>query len=48
MVAIVDSEKCTWCGKFLEACPYAASEQVEEGGKAVASVIRTTRKGCGG
>jgi heterodisulfide reductase subunit A2 len=48
MVAIVDSGKCTRCGKCLEACPYAAMEQVEEGGKAVARVIKTACKGCGG
>jgi len=48
MVAIVDTDACTWCGKCLEACPYAAIEQVEEGDKAVAGVIKTACKGCGG
>ena len=24
MVAIVDTDACTWCGKCLEACPYDA------------------------
>ena len=24
MVALVDTEACTWCGKCLEACPYDA------------------------
>ncbi len=48
MVAIVDTHACTWCGKCLDACPYDAIEQVEEDGKAVASVIRTACKGCGG
>ena len=34
MVAIVDTDACTWCGKCLEACPYDAIEQVEVDGKA--------------
>ncbi|MCX6371713.1 MAG: FAD-dependent oxidoreductase [Actinobacteria bacterium] len=48
MVAIVDTDACTWCGKCLEACPYDAIEQVELDGKQVAQVIRTACKGCGG
>jgi heterodisulfide reductase subunit A len=48
MVAIVDTDACTWCGKCLEACPYDALEQVEIDGKQVAQVIRTACKGCGG
>ena len=48
MVAIADTDACAWCGKCLDACPYDAIEQVEAGGKAVASVIRTACKGCGG
>ncbi len=48
MVALVDTDACTWCGKCVEACPYDALEQVEADGKAVAGVIRTACKGCGG
>ena len=48
MVAIVDEDACTWCGKCLEACPYDAIEEIEKDGKAVAGVIRTACKGCGG
>jgi heterodisulfide reductase subunit A len=48
MVATVDTDACTWCGKCLEACPYDAIEQVEMDGKQVASVIKTACKGCGG
>jgi len=48
LVALVDSDACTWCGKCLDACPYDALEQVEEGGRSVAAVIRTACKGCGG
>jgi heterodisulfide reductase subunit A2 len=54
MVAIVDSDACTWCGRCSEACPYAAIEQVEEGAgtvevgaKSVAQVVKTACKGCG-
>ena len=47
MVALVDTDACTWCGKCLAACPYVALEQAEEDGKAVARVIRTACKGCG-
>jgi heterodisulfide reductase subunit A len=54
MVAIVDDQTCTWCGKCLETCPYAAIEEVErdgrsaeEGAKVVAHVIKTACKGCG-
>ena len=47
MVAIVDTDACTWCGKCLETCPYDAIEQVEIDGKQVAQVIRTACKGCG-
>lgn len=48
MVAIIDTEVCTWCGKCQEACPYDAIERVEADGKQVAQVIRTACKGCGG
>ena len=48
MVATVDEAACTWCGKCLETCPYAAVEQVEAGGRQVAQIIKTACKGCGG
>jgi heterodisulfide reductase subunit A len=48
MVATVDTDACTWCGKCQEACPYDAIEQVEMNGKEVASVVKTACKGCGG
>jgi len=48
MVAVVDADACTWCGKCLEACPYEAIEQVEAEGKRVAEVVKTACKGCGG
>jgi heterodisulfide reductase subunit A len=48
MVGIVDTDKCSWCGKCVEACPYDALAQEEADGKTVARVIRTACKGCGG
>ncbi len=48
MVAVVDTDACTWCGKCLEACPYEAIGRVEMDGKEVAEVIKTVCKGCGG
>jgi heterodisulfide reductase subunit A len=48
LVAIVDEERCTWCGKCLEACPYDAIEEIESGSRQVARVIKTACKGCGG
>jgi heterodisulfide reductase subunit A len=48
LIAVVDTDKCAWCGLCLEACPYDAPRQVEEGGKAVAFIDRAACKGCGG
>ena len=45
MVAIVDTEACTWCGKCQEACPYDAIEQIEVDGKQVAQVIQDGLQG---
>jgi heterodisulfide reductase subunit A len=47
MVALVHTDACTWCGKCLDACPYAAIEQVEVDGKTVAHAVKTACKGCG-
>jgi heterodisulfide reductase subunit A len=48
LVAAVDTDACTWCGKCLEACPYAAIEKVTVDGRTVAAISATTCKGCGG
>ncbi len=48
LVAAVDADACTWCGKCLEACPYAAVEQITVDGREVAAISATTCKGCGG
>ncbi len=47
-VAEVDEERCTWCGKCLDACPYKAIEKVAVAGKEVARIIPALCKGCGG
>jgi heterodisulfide reductase subunit A len=48
LVAMVDHEKCTWCGKCLEACPYTAPGEAELDGKTVAVIDKAACKGCGG
>jgi heterodisulfide reductase subunit A2 len=48
LVAIVDTEACTWCGHCLEACPYAAPNETPLDGKTVAVIDKTACKGCGG
>jgi heterodisulfide reductase subunit A len=47
IIAIVDSDTCTWCGKCAEACPYGAIEILESIKGPVATVINSTCKGCG-
>jgi len=49
LVAVVDQDACTWCGKCLEACPYEAPRRTTtEDGKEVAFIDRAACKGCGG
>jgi heterodisulfide reductase subunit A len=48
LVAVVDADACSWCGLCLQACPYEAPRQVEEGGEEVAFIDKTACKGCGG
>jgi heterodisulfide reductase subunit A2 len=48
LVAVVDTELCTWCGACAEACPYGAPQEAEVDGKAVAMIDKTACKGCGG
>lgn len=47
IVAEVDNELCSWCGKCAEACPFDAILQQEVGGKMVAAVNNSVCKGCG-
>jgi len=48
LIALVDADACTWCGKCVDACPYEAPHEVNPEGKAVAVIDRTACKGCGG
>ena len=47
IVARIDAEACTWCGKCQEVCEYDAIFQIETNGKVVASVNDPVCKGCG-
>ena len=48
LVAVVDTDACTWCGKCLEACPYEAPRETTAGDKPVAIIDKAACKGCGG
>jgi len=47
IIARIDPEACTWCGKCQEVCEYDAIFQMETAGKVVASVNDPVCKGCG-
>jgi heterodisulfide reductase subunit A len=48
LVATVDPDKCTWCGKCETACPYGAISQLALNGREVAVISEAGCKGCGG
>jgi len=48
LVATVDLDKCTWCGKCVPACPYDAIAQLSLNGREVATISEAGCKGCGG
>jgi heterodisulfide reductase subunit A len=47
IIAEIDQDICTWCDKCSNACPFDAIEQIETGGRKVASVNPMVCKGCG-
>jgi ferredoxin len=47
IVARVNYDACTWCGKCAEVCEYGAIQPLEMFGKVVASVNESVCKGCG-
>ena len=47
IVARINEEACTWCGKCAEVCDYEAIFQMETNGKVVAGVNGATCTGCG-
>jgi heterodisulfide reductase subunit A len=47
IIARVNFNACTWCGKCAEVCEYDAIHPIEMFGKTVASVNEATCKGCG-
>ena len=48
LVATVNTDACTACGKCLEACPYGAIGMTSLDGREVAAISETGCKGCGG
>lgn len=47
LVAVADTDKCTWCGECLNVCPYQAVEKVMVDGKPVARINESLCKGEG-
>ncbi len=46
-IAVVDPERCTWCGECEKACPYGAIKEVVCDDKEVATIIPALCKGGG-
>ncbi len=46
-IAVIDKDKCTWCGKCAEICPFDAISKQTIDGKEVAVLTEAKCKGCG-
>lgn len=47
VIAMVNSDICTWCGKCEQVCDYTAIREVESEGKRIAAVNKAICTGCG-
>lgn len=46
-MAVIHNDKCTWCDKCSNACPYDAISKTTFKGKDIAAVSKSLCKGCG-
>lgn len=47
IIAEIDQDLCTWCGKCQEACPFDVIKMQKEGQKEIAVINNSVCKGCG-
>jgi len=47
VIAVIDENVCTWCGKCEKVCDYTAIKEIDKDGKRVALVNRAICTGCG-
>lgn len=47
VIARINPDACTWCGKCADVCDYTALKEVEVDGKRIAAVNKAVCTGCG-